>query len=473
MTESVIEKNLKQAISGRYEFIDAVSAPIKYGTRIILCCPIHGRGDEFGTPWIPIAGSVISGYGCPKCAGKYRYTLKEYVDAVELRGYNFVSLLDGFQGIQSKVVLSCPVHGKGTDFERPWTPSFNNLISHNKGCPKCAGVYKRTLKEWIEVVNATKYHFVGVIGKFSGKRTRINVSCPVHGCGNKFGRPWIPRFEDLLRGNGCPKCAGLYNSSASEYKSLVEHTTPYKLVNYIEPIKGKHTCVNLRCPTHGEGQDFGTPWLPSLNNLLKGGRCPKCQKRYVYTLNEITEKITEMSYELIDFKSTNFQGVKSRVSIKCNEPHEDNSPFIWETTPDALFSGRKCPACSGASGGFSQLKPAFLYLHKIFANGDLIALKIGITNREPLLRMAQQSNWTEFTHIIVATIYSDSGTMIYGAEKELLSSLKLKNSTGVLTKDMMKDGFTETIAASELDKLLARFKSLGSEKGFIFEEYHL
>lgn len=468
---NMVEKNLRDAIGGRYELIDFLSRPVKSLTRVILECPEHGRGDQFGTPWVPIVNSVINGAGCPKCAGKYRYTLEEYIEAVESRGYQFSSLVGEFKGIQSKVVLSCPVHGTGSDFETPWIPSFNNLISHNKGCPKCSRVYKRSLSEWIDVVNSTKYSYIGLAEEFVGKRSRIIVSCPIHGVCKDFDTPWIPRFEDLLRGNGCPKCAGLYNSSAAEYKDLVELTTPYKLINFIEPVKGKHTCVNLRCPVHGEGLDFGTPWLPSLNNLLKGGRCPKCQKKYVYTLDEIEKKISDMSYELVEFKSADFRGVKSRVVLKCNKSHEVGGAFTWETSPDAVFSGRQCPACSTSPGGFDKLKPAFLYLQKIIKKNELIALKVGITNREPLIRMAQQSSWTEFEHILIATIHCHSGSLIYEAERNILVPLKVKRLTGILTKDVMKDGYTETVAVSEMNELLSLFKTLGSKPEFMFEQY--
>jgi Zn ribbon nucleic-acid-binding protein len=467
----MVENNLLDAIAGRYELIDFLSRPVKSVTRVILECPEHGRGDQFGTPWVPVVNSVIHGAGCPKCAGKYRYTLEEYIEAVESRGYKFLSLVGEFNGIQSKVNLSCPVHGAGSDFDTPWIPSLNNLIAHGKGCPKCSKVYKRTLSEWIDVVNATKYTYLDLADEFVGKRSRIIVSCPVHGACKDFETPWIPRFEDLLRGNGCPKCAGLYNSSPTEYKRLVELTTPYKLINFIEPIKGKHTCVNLECPVHGEGKSFGTPWLPSLNNLLKGGKCPKCQKRYVYTLEDIEKKISQMSYELVEFISGEFKGVKSRVVLKCNKPHEEGGPFTWETSPDAVFSGRQCPACSTSSGGFNKLKPAYLYLHKITHNNKIVALKVGITNREPLIRMAQQSSWTEFEHILIATVHCHSGSLIYEAERNLLTPLKVKNLTGILTKEAMKDGFTETVAVSEMGEIISQLQYLGAKPQFTYEQF--
>ena len=468
---NMVERNLMDAITGRYELIKFLSKPVKSLTRVVLKCPEHGPGDQFGMPWVPVVNSVIHGTGCPKCSGKYRYTLEEYIQAVESRGYKFCSTVGAFKGIQSKVILSCPIHGSGSDFGTPWIPSFNNVLSHGKGCPKCSKVYKRTLSEWIDVVHATKYSFIGLADEFVGKRSRILISCPTHGVCKDFETPWIPRFEDLLRGNGCPKCAGLYNSSAAEYKALVELTTPYELVNFIEPVKGKHTCVNLACPVHGEGKDFGTPWLPSLNNLLKGGRCPKCQKRYVYTLDEIEEKISSMSYELVEFKSGEFKGVKSRIGLKCNKPHKEGGPFIWETTPDAVFSGRQCPACSTSSGGFDKLKPAYLYLHKILDKRALVALKVGITNREPFIRMAQQSGWTEFEHVLIATIHCHSGSLIYEAERSLLAPLKAKNLTCILTKEVMKDGYTETVSANEIHALMSEFRRLGSKPHFTFQEY--
>lgn len=449
-------------LDGQYDFIDYIGERFTAKTKVILSCKEHGKGSDFCNPWLPVADSVMQGYGCPKCSGKYKYTQAEYIDQLSVLGFKFINFIGEFRGIQTKVNLDCPIHGTGSTFGTPWNPTLVNVIYHRKGCPKCSNVYKRNQEEWIRIVNSSKYTFVRFDSEFKGKHTRIVVNCPYHGDSDMYKTKWIPRLEDILRGNGCPKCSYRYRYSEDEYRKELEATLPFTVLGFVsnKPIN-KHSIVNLSCPVHGNGRLFDNPWLPSINNILKGGNCPKCTKHYVYTELNIIEKIhSETEYYFVKFSIGFSNGVKSKVIVRC--PNHDND-YQWETTPDALFCGRGCPSCNVGNGGFNQSKEAYFYLQDLFMNGELVAIKIGITNNDPIKRMKQQSSKSLLTHKLVDYIYSPNGSLIADFEKTTLEFVRNTGSSCFLSKELMPDGYTETVNPKYKKNILVKMAARNLE----------
>ena len=447
-------RQLTKAIEGRFELIDYMSDRLISNDRVILKCPTHGDGSKFGNRWVPLASSIINGYGCPKCAGKYIYTSDEWIKLIEDKGFKFKNFIGEFKGSSTKLNLICKIHGEGQLYANKWEPTAVNII-RNRGCPKCKGTYKRTIDEWIELVNDTKYKFIRLKSDFKGKNTRIAVSCAEHGPSDEFATPWVPRFEDITRGNGCPKCANLYNFSLDEYKSQIEKKTNYKVLQFDDKKKSKHTKVVLLCPTHGYGHLFRNPWTPSVNNILRGGQCPKCTNSYVYTIDEIIDRINEIGKDKFKLLGpvTNFErGVKSRILLQCLK----DEAFTWETNPDCIFSGTACPHC--AESGFNRSKPAYFYLQELYSKNKLIALKLGITNREPVARMQQQSKQPLLKHILINYIYHDDGNLIYQFESKLIKKFKSLNKLPVLSRDIMPDGYSETVCLSLRSSIINEMK---------------
>jgi uncharacterized C2H2 Zn-finger protein len=447
-------ERLKNSLNSNLTYVGHVGDKFNAKSRVILNCKFHGQGDLFGNKWTPIVSSVISGFGCPKCAGKYRYTKDELIQKIEAKGYQFINFIGDFKGISTKVNLKCPKHGEGADFDTLWEPNVNNLLNHNKGCPKCAGVYKRTEAEWIQVVNSSPYEFLTFNSKLKGNKTKVVVSCSVHGRGDLFNSPWLPTLDYISSGGGCPKCAGLYSYGKDEYIQLVENTSGYKFIEFINPFKVIHTRINLRCSVHGNGKSFGTPWLPTINNILRGGACPKCQNRYVYSQNEIVDKIGKVTeYKFIKFVSDSSLGVKSRVIVECPNHNSEEKRFSqWNTTPDYLFNGNGCPSC--AEYGFNKSKGAYFYLQNLYQADDLIGLKYGITNRDPKARMYQQNAKSVLRHNLVSSLYSDDGSKIYEFEKSIHNHFKELGINSFISKEIMPDGYTETVAVNYRDYIL-------------------
>jgi hypothetical protein len=364
-----------------YRFIGLLEPWAGSLTKTVLECKIHGRGDEFENPWTPALSSAAQS-GCPKCSGKYKYTEQETITIINETGYIFHSFLNDFSGVNSKVIVECPNHGLGSSFDSPWITTVNNL-KIGRGCPKCSSVYQRSTTEWQEIISRQGYIFLGFSGSFKGKQTRVLLECPKHGPATEFSSPWIPRLEDIERGNGCPKCGGVYRFSKEEYIQKINETG-YRFIEFIGEWKVIHTLVNVECKTHGEGKKFKTPWLPTINNLTRGGDCPKCMKRYVYSQDEIIEKIENETKYIFTSFAEEFNGVKGKLILSCpTHGRGDEMNPQWLPTADTIFRGSGCPICGEISAVIENKDPqtpCTLYYIQFNFEGRMF-YKIGITTR--------------------------------------------------------------------------------------------
>jgi hypothetical protein len=359
-------------------------------TKCVLSCPSHGRGDEFQNQWLPIISSVLAGTtGCPKCSGRYKFTENETLTNLNKKNIVHDGIIGDFKGIYSRIRVICPEHGTGDSFKNPWTPVANDLLI-GKNCPKCSGVYKPTLEERVDKLERhTPYKFVSIVTEFTGKKTKVNVFCPTHGEGIKFKAPWTPNFDNLTH-RGCPKCGGNYRFSEDEYIEEMELQTDYKFISFEGKWKAKHTKVNLKCKEHGEGIKFQTPWLPSINNTLRGGGCPKCNGSYVLTEQEVIGKINKTRYKFVRF-TTPFKTLETRVDLEC-PTHGLGSNFGWQPAIHLIINrGQGCPTCSYDSWDFKKTYfnqhtwelPRYLYFIRFLNERDNSYFwKIGLNKSE-------------------------------------------------------------------------------------------
>lgn len=104
-----------------------------------------------------------------------------------------------------------------------------------------------------------------------------------------------------------------------------------------------------------------------------------------------------------------------------------------------IYGQQGCRKCSET--GFNPDKPASLYIHKVSMFGELVGLKFGITNCEVKSRHRQLQRKTIADLSCLFEAHAQDGSLIYHIENEI----KKKFHTGVISKDILPDGFTETI----------------------------
>jgi len=229
--------------------------------------------------------------------------------------YSLVSYISS----RTKIKIICKKHG-----------IFNQEPSNHlrgQGCPKCAGVKKYTLLEFLEKaknVHGNKYDYSLV--EYKNNKTKIKVICKEHGIFET--RP----DQHINRKSGCPKCANniLYSTDDFIEKANLIHNNKYdySIVDY----KNAHIKIKIICPEHGIFEQ-----KPSSH--LLGDGCSKCSNKYNYTTEEFIEKANKIHNKKYDYSLTKYTKSQNKIKIIC-EKHG-----IFEQKASSHLQGFKCPKC--------------------------------------------------------------------------------------------------------------------------------
>jgi len=194
--------------------------------KVCIICPEHGE-------YWQSAHGHLNGYGCPKCgkirAGSLRKkTNQDFIEqARKVHGGKYDYSKVEYNGVKSKVIITCPQHG---DFTQ--NPS-NHLLGG--GCPICQRTHAASLlrksTEWFvqkaHEVHGDKYDYSKV--NYVDANTKVCIICKKHG---EFWQ--LP--SNHIKGHGCVKCRAdgntKYNkeiclSSAKSCNSRVEFRKKY------------------------------------------------------------------------------------------------------------------------------------------------------------------------------------------------------------------------------------------------------
>lgn len=118
---------------------------------------------------------------------------------------------------------------------------------------------------------------IDLVGAYVNARTKVACRCRV--CGNE----WEASPNHLLRGVGCPKCAGTARVSADDFAARAAQSAPD--IEVLTPYVNARTRIECRC------RACGNTWSPYPKSLLQGYGCPACGKR------ASTERLAQMREE--------------------------------------------------------------------------------------------------------------------------------------------------------------------------------
>lgn len=217
-------------------------------TKILHRCKICNH------EWTAAPDKVLSGRGCPKCAGNIKLIHEEYVEKVKNINPN-IEVLGKYTNSITKILHKCRIDG----YE--WS-AYPCHILRGSGCPECAGLKKKTHEEYIEELAEINPN-IEVIGKYININTKILHKCKID------GYEWdITPYCVLKMGQGCPKCFGNIKKTQEEYIAQVAEINPNieVLGDYID----YHTKILHKCKIDG------CEWCATPANVLRGTGCPKC-----------------------------------------------------------------------------------------------------------------------------------------------------------------------------------------------------
>lgn len=183
-----------------------------------------------------------------------RKTHDEFISEMKINHPTLKVLSEYING-RTKVNLKCNVCGN----ELSATPG-SLYMWH--GCPKCAGVSKKTHEEYLREMQSI-HPTIEVLGKYIHSKSKVRLRCSV------CEKEWEAIPNASLRGKGCPHCAGLARKTQEQFVSEMKQKHPN--IEILGTYKNNKTKVKCRCLECGE-EFIGLP-----HSMLDAWRgCPRC-----------------------------------------------------------------------------------------------------------------------------------------------------------------------------------------------------
>lgn len=199
-------------------------------------------------------------------------THSEYVLELFNKNPN-IEVLGEYVGANNNIPHKCKICG------HEWSPK-PSLVLCGFECPECNK--KKMTKTQEQYINElySKNPKLNVIGKYVNCHTKI-----LHQC-NVCKYEWFVQPAELLRGNGCPRCANHLKLTQDDFVNRMKEIHP--TIQVIGEYKGSNYPVKVQC------LNDGWIWEPLATNLIHNHKgCPKCNlshgelqiERYLCYLN--------------------------------------------------------------------------------------------------------------------------------------------------------------------------------------------
>lgn len=366
-------------------------------------------------------------------------------DACERKNYTFKSFV--YNNRNTRIDVHCNVCG----YE--WDILFENLTRNPCGCPDCAGLVKRTQEQAENEVrqkcNERNYKF----GKFVyvNNQTKIPLIC-------HCGYEWVScSFSKFVHGNrGCPRCSKKIQLTQEEATKKVdakckENNYLYKEFSYIG-VDDTRLFLICHC---------GYDWNCSFDKFVNSGTgCPKCGGRLQLTQEEAEERVLSKCKEHnYTYKPFCYLTNETKISLICHCGYEWDCRYSLFVMPN----GTGCPKCSHNDG---QL---YSYIHSITDDdGNLISVKYGIETTINS-RNKSQNKLSNYNISVLNTYKYITVEQCKNAEKECIKLFQKENKElfgrkGYITKEEMRDGWTETTSVSNIEKIISIYEKWGGIK---------
>lgn len=262
-----------------------------------------------GHIWTTRPDNVLSGYGCPKCgkrkaANKKRLTSKIINERLARRG---IALVGEYKTANTKALFRC---SEG----HTWKATPGSVMNKN-GCPYCSNRMPLTK----EIVNerVANRGFV-MLGEYGGSGTKTLFRCAA-------GHEWEVLPSSIMQGGGCPRCAGQAPLTREIVNSRIADRGFIMLGEYVNV----DTKTMFQC-------DNGHTWEAAPEKVMSRTGCPYCSGMAPLTTEIVNARIEDRGLILVD----EFVNNQTKVRFKCNEGH------IWDAKPNNVLNGRGCPECS-------------------------------------------------------------------------------------------------------------------------------
>lgn len=210
---------------------------------------------------------------------------------------------------------------------------------------------RKTHNEFVNELNAVNKN-IKILEDYKGSTVKIKCLCKID------NYEWNAVPFNLLKGTGCPKCAGNITKTHDEFINEINFINPNILI--LDKYKNSKTSIKCKCRIDGH------EWMSTPDNLIsKKSGCPKCAGNQSYSHDLFVEKMSLINSNI------KITGIYTRNSskVECSCLVCSN---IWHSTANNLLRGRGCPVCSGKRvlKGVNDISTTDPELVKYFKNED-------------------------------------------------------------------------------------------------------
>lgn len=305
--------------------IEVIGKYISTHTKITHRCKI----DEY--EWNASPANILRGRGCPKCSKRIKRTSVEYINEVFEVNPN-IEVLGTYINNATPILHRCKIHNI------KWYCSPSSILNGHS-CRKCGNhklsiTKSKTLEKYVEDVKI-KNPNIEVIGDYINAHTPILHRCLIDGF------EWENKPNNILSGNGCPKCNGKIKKSHKQYVDEVSKINP--------DIKVLETYINAKTPILHICTKHNITWSAIPNNILNGCGCELCSNEKISDKNKMSheqyiEKLNHINPNIIvlDTYINSHTPINHKCLICGNK---------WKTKPNSiLFNKTGCPKCNESKG---------------------------------------------------------------------------------------------------------------------------
>ena len=350
-------------------------------------------------------------------------------------GYEFLGFIGDWKGNETKIMIRCD---KGHEYEA----HQSNFYHHKKKCAACVGGVRKSaddaMVEIKDTLDKRGYTLLEVIGGvYRNTKTRFKVQCD-------HGHTYDTTFSSIVyKKVGCKFCANNIRKSNERIITEIEERNPdYQFIEFVGgDFKNARTKIRIKC-------NHGHVYETNYTKIRYGCRCPKCDGRgrgKGKDINDIRRDIDSLNtgYKFHGFDGE-YKNLQVKMIMECTKGH------VYKVRYSKFMAGQRCPTC--APTGYDPDKTGFVYVQKLYKDGEYVGIKFGITNNDPKLRMDKQSSKSCLTHELYYCKEYRDGKAAYNKEAEIKRTFK--KFTRHISKEDMPDGWTETLPPEYLDRVL-------------------
>lgn len=252
-------------------------------------------------------------------------THEEYANELAIKNPN-IEVIGRYVNAQTLILHKCLIDNY------KWLAKPNNILS-GKGCPKCAGVLKKTHKEYVDELSAINKD-IEIVDTYINAKTPILHKCKRHNV------EWKASPTNILNGDGCPRCKGerIKNKLSKTHEEYIKEV--FRINQNIEVLE---EYINAKTQILHRCKIDNYIWKVEPDHILNGRGCPKCANNIRKTQEEYISEVNILNpdIDVVD----EYINAKTPIFHKCKIHN-----YIWNIAPYNVLNGVGCPICHESSG---------------------------------------------------------------------------------------------------------------------------